>query len=174
MKKEKIRRLFDFMFGKNTTVFVNMDYGFDVEGFVNTSADQETGKLKSKDGDSIAFQSCSLTDGTGRRVELRINTGCQQEVNEYVNLCDLFPERQIVIITGGDSLYGLAPVVNNKLELVEFIVFLREYYKSLPEIDKWAAGRHLDEMENLAIWLFKNNPKEKETSLLDEIEDKLR
>ncbi len=174
MKRHALESLFGYMFGMNTMAFINMDYGFDVDGFVNSFADQETGKLKGKNGDSIAFQSCSLTDGTGRRVELRINIGCKQEVNEYVNLCDLFPERQIVIITGGDSLYGLAPVMNNKLELVEFIVFLREYYKSLPEKDKWSAGRHLDDMEKLAIWLFKNNPKEKEISLLDEIECKLK
>lgn len=162
------------MFEMNKMAFINMYNGIDVEGFTNRSTDSETGKLIGKDGDYIDFQCCSITEGTNRTVELRSNNGERQDVDEYINLSDIFPNRQIVIITGGDNLYGLAPVMNNKLELVEFIVFLSEYYKSLPEKDKLSAGRHLDDMEKLAIWLFKNNPKEKEISLLDEIEDRLK
>ncbi len=104
---------------------------------------------------------------------MRSNHEAHQEVDERINLSDLLPNKQIVIITGGDSLYGLAPILNDKLELVEFIRFLRDYYQSLPQEDQWSAFRHLDDMERLAIWLYKNNREEKKKSLIDEIEEKL-
>ena len=173
MDKKEMKNILDYMFTYGLVTFIDMYNGKPVSGFTNGSEDPETSKLIGKNGDSICFQYCSITDGTNRELQLRSNQVPRQEVDARINLSDLFPGKQVVIITGGDSLYGLAPVLDDKVELVEFIRFLRDYYQRLSNDEKWSASRHLDDMESLAIWLYKNNPQERKRSLLDEIDEKL-
>ena len=173
MDKKELKNIFDYMFTYGLSTFINMYNGKPVSGFTNGSEDAETSKLIGKNGDSICFQYCSITEGTNRELQLRSNQVPRQEVDARINLSDLFSGKQVVIITGGDSLYGLAPVLDDKVELLEFIRFLRDYYQGLSDDEKWSASRHLDDMESLAIWLYKNNPQERKKSLLDEIDEKL-
>ena len=173
MKKEILTKVFKYMNTHGLATFIDMYNGISVKGFQSGSVDCETGKLVGKDGDSICFQYSSITEGTGRELQLRSLVDNRQEVDERINLSDCFPDKQVIIITGGDSLYGLAPVLNDKLELANYIKFLRDYERSLPDEDKWPMGYHLEQMYNLAIWLYKNNPQEKVFSIVDEIEKKL-
>lgn len=174
MNTEKIAKVFSYIFSDATFVFVNMDWGAHVQGFKTGAADPESTQLTATSGDTIAFQSESLTDGTNREAQLRSIINHTQEVDERVNIGDCFPGKQVVIITGGDSLYGVVPVLNDRMELLDYIRFLRDYYQSLPEELQWSASRHLNEMECLAIWLYKNNPQEKTRSIVDELEEKLK
>ena len=174
MNKELLTKVFGYMTASGKSTFIDMYNAVSVKGFQSGSVDCETGKLVGKDGDSICFQYSSLTEGTGRELQLRSIVDNRQELDERINLSDCFPGKQIVIMTGGDSLYGLAPVLNDKLDLLEYIRFLRDYYQSMPDEDKWPMGYHVDQMESLAIWLYKHNPQEKVQSLVDEIEKKLK
>ena len=174
MNKELLTKVFGYMTASGKSTFIDMYNAVSVKGFQSGSVDCETGKLVGKDGDSICFQYSSLTEGTGRELQLRSIVDNRQELDERINLSDCFPGKQIVIMTGGDSLYGLAPVLNDKLDLLEYIRFLRDYYQSMPDEDKWPMGYHVDQMESLAIWLYKHNPQEKVQSLVDELMEKLK
>ena len=173
MNQEILTKVFKYMNTHGLATFIDMYNAISVKGFKSGSLDCESSKLEGKDGDYIGFQSISLTEGTNRELQLRSIVDNRQELDERINLSDCFPEKQIVIMTGGDSLYGLAPVLNDKLELANYIKFLRDYERSLPDEDKWPLGYHLEQMYNLAIWLYKNNPQEKVFSIVDEIEKKL-
>ncbi len=173
MDKKTLTKVFQYMNTSGKSTFIDMYNAVSVKGFQSGSLDCESGSLIGKDGDYIGFQSISLTEGTNRELQLRSIVDNRQELDERINLSDCFPNKQIVIMTGGDSLYGLAPILNNKLDLLEYIRFLRDYYQSVPDEDKWIASCHLDQMESLAIWLYKNNPQEKVKSLVDELETKL-
>ncbi len=173
MNKEILTKVFKYMTASGKSTFIDMYNAVSVKGFQCGSLDCESSKLEGKDGDYIGFQSISLTEGTGRELQLRSIVDNRQELDERINLSDCFPDKQIVIMTGGDSLYGLAPVLNDKLELANYIRFLRDYYLSLSDEDRWLAFRHIDQMESLAIWLYKNNPQGQRFSIVDAIEEKL-
>ena len=174
MNKDLLKKVFKYMNTHGLATFIDMYNAVSVKGFQSGSLDCESSKLESQDGYCIGFQFISLTEGTGRELQLRSIVDNRQELDERINLSDCFPEKQIVIMTGGDSLYGLAPVLNDKLDLLEYIRFLRDYEQSLPEEDRWSIWRHIKDSEDLAIWLYKHNPQEKVQSLVDEIEKKLK
>ncbi|MBE6454513.1 MAG: hypothetical protein E7017_06520 [Alphaproteobacteria bacterium] len=174
MNQEILTKVFKYMSTHGLATFIDMYNAISVKGFKSGSLDCESSKLEGKDGDYIGFQSISLTEGSNRELQLRSIVDNRQVLDERINLSDCFPGKQIVIMTGGDSLYGLAPVLNDKLDLLEYIRFLRDYYQSVPDEDRWPMGYHVDQMESLAIWLYKNNPQEKVQSLVDEIEEKLK
>ncbi|MBQ8662158.1 MAG: hypothetical protein IJ482_07535, partial [Alphaproteobacteria bacterium] len=80
----------------------------------------------------------------------------------------LFPGHEVIIITGGDSLYGFAPVFNDKLDLALWLRELKQWHATLTEENQWGFVTVMEYMIRLAKFLYRNNP-DKVASELDDL-----
>ncbi len=147
-------------------VFVNDFEGWgpeaDLKHFKRFGSMEGNG-LQAENGEQFAFQYVSFRRGNGLTVQLRDR---EKRTSEHLSLADLplFKDFDVVIWTSGESLQGFAPICDNELDLAIFIRKLQEW----GEAGDYGLQRKLEDMINLAIFLYKNNP-EKTSSILDEI-----
>ena len=158
--------LMAYMCERNKFVFVNDFEGWDPEADLKhfkRFGSMEGNGLQAENGEQFAFQCVSFRRGNALIVQLRNH---EQNTSERLPLADLplFKDFDVVIWTSGEALQGFAPICDNKLDLAIFIRKLQEYGNA----EDYGLQRKLEDMINLAIFLYKNNP-EKTSSILDEI-----
>lgn len=158
--------LMAYMCESGKFVFVNDFEGWgpeaDLKHFKRFGSMEGNG-LQAENGEQFAFQYVSFRRGNGLTVQLRDR---EKRTSEHLSLADLplFKDFDVVIWTSGESLQGFAPICDNELDLAIFIRKLQEW----GEAGDYGLQRKLEDMINLAIFLYKNNP-EKTSSILDEI-----
>ena len=156
MERKKLKKVFEYLPNSNFGLSnrIKIDNLVPIKGF------NETAILKGNNENCISFGCCQIVDCHNKKMELISNN---QITDETVIIDDIFPNRQIAIIvdTIKNQLFGLAPIFDEGEEekLNEFISFLREYYFSLPNDNKWPIGGHLHNMERLVKWLYNHNKK---------------
>lgn len=158
--------LMAYMTERNKFVFVNDFEGWDPEADLKhfkRFGSMEGNGLQAENGEQFAFQCVSFRRGNALTVQLR---DLEKDTSKQLSLADLplFKDFDVVIWTSGESLQGFAPICDNKLDLAIFIRKVQE----LGEAEDYGLQRKLEDMINLAIFLYKNNP-EKVSSILDEI-----
>lgn len=126
--------------------------------------------LRGISGETIEFQYSSLSCGTKRELQLRSYDAAKKEtiVDERLTIGDLFPGHEVIIITGGDSLYGFAPVFNDKLDLALWLRDLKRWHAALADEDCRIFDNTIEDMIRLAKFLYRNNP-DKIASELDDL-----
>ena len=152
--------------GKYT--FVDMLRG-DFSG-LDTFDIMEGNGLKGLSGETIEFQYRTISRGTKRELQLRSYDDAKNEtiVDERLIIGDLFPGHEVIIITGGDSLYGFAPVFNDKLDLALWLRELKRWYEALAGEERWSFSVTMENMSRLAKFLYRNSP-DKVASELDDL-----
>ena len=158
--------LMAYMCESGKFVFVNDFEGWDPEADIKHFKRiglMEGNGLVAENGEQFAFQYVSFRRGNGLTVQLRDR---EKRTSEHLSLADLplFKDFDVVIWASGESLQGFAPICDNKLDLALFIRKVQEW----GEAGDYGLQRKLEDMINLAIFLYKNNP-EKTSSILDEI-----
>lgn len=173
--KNEIKKFLDYMRGQRSektvkSTFVDMLCKGDFKGLETFGTMEGNGLIGAVTGEQFELQCATISRGTEREVQLRSYDYTQQRdnVDERITLSELFPGLEVIIITGGDAIRGIAPVFSNKLDLAIWLKELDEYRHSLPEDDFY--GFHTSDMVELAKFLYRNNPN-KQKSILDELTD---
>lgn len=155
---KKIEEVLSYMLSNGKYTFVDMFNG-DYSG-LDTFGIMEGNGLKGLTGETIEFQYSSLSRGTERELQLRSYDAAKNEtiVDERLTIGDLFPGHEVIIITGGDSLYGFAPVFNDKLDLALWLRDLKRWHAALTDEECRSFSNTLENMIRLAKFLYRNNP----------------
>ncbi len=164
-----VKNVLSYMLGNEKYTFVDMLGCGDFSG-LSTFAIMEGNGIKGYTGETIQFQCSTLSRGTNRELQLRSydKSTNKTTVDERLTIGDLFPGHEVVILTGGDSIRGFAPVFDDKLDLALWLRDLKNWHGSLPENNRWAFSSALEDMVELAKFLYRNNPN-KVASVLDEL-----
>ncbi len=164
-----IKNVLSYMLGNEKYTFVDMLGCGDFSG-LSTFAIMEGNGIKGYTGETIQFQCSTLSRGTNRELQLRSydKSANKTTVDERLTIGDLFPGHEVIILTGGDSLRGFAPVFDDKLDLALWLRDLKEWFASLSEDNRGTFSHTLGDMANLAKFLYRNNPN-KAASVLDEL-----
>lgn len=165
---KKTEKVLSYMLSNGKYTFVDMLSG-DFSG-LDTFGIMEGNGLKGLSGETIEFQCCTISRGTKRELQLRSYDDAKNKaiVDERLIIGDLFPGHEVIIITGGDSLYGFAPVFNDKLDLALWLRELKQWHATLTEENQWGFVTVMEYMIRLAKFLYRNNP-DKVASELDDL-----
>ena len=168
---DNILKVLSFMKDGGRSTFVDMMYGGDFSG-MDLLPEREGNALKGTLGEVISFQYSTLSNGTRRELQLRsLNHDSNTvELEETLVIGTLFPGYEVIIITSGDSLRGFAPVFADKLDLGVWLRDLKQWYENLPPRERMYCSHMFEDMNRLALFLYRNNP-HKVASILDELQD---
>lgn len=158
-------KVLSYMWENKKTTFVDM-YAGDFMG-LDTFPVMEGNGLKGKNGQKITFQYSTISRGTERDLQLR-NYDVERNrwnVDECIKIGDMFPNREVIIITNGDALTGFAPVFDDKLDLA---LWLRDLQELAEKSESDLYPYSFADMRELAKFLYWNNPN-KVKSIVDEL-----
>ncbi len=164
-----VKNVLSYMLGNKKYTFVDMLCSADFSG-LSTFAIMEGNGIKGCTGEIIQFQCSTLSRGTNRELQLRSydKSTNKTTVDEHLTIGDLFPGHEVVILTSGDSIRGFAPVFDDKLDLALWLRDLKKWFASLSEDNRGAFYQSLEDMVDLAKFLYRNNPN-KVASVLDDL-----
>lgn len=162
MKKLTVNAmLIEYMITSKKSVFVNDFCGSckAPQGFTLGSS-REGNKLIAANGKEFEPQYETLRLGNDLDFQLRDwENDHGTETNNFSQM-ELFKNFPVVIKTGSEALRAFAPVFDNKKDIVLFLSYIEELFE--PYAGEHTAENVKDDITNLSIWLFKNNPNQKQ------------
>lgn len=160
---DNLTELLNFMCLDSRYVFVNDFSGWGIESDIRGFGRKSTPEghiLKAANGAEYGHQDVYYRRGNHLTVSLREKG---EEVKKLpLNSLEMFKDFQVVVETSGEMLKAFAPVFSRKKDLIIYLAELEDYFDGLKKSSAKYKGNVFDEIANLAIYLYKNNPEKKE------------
>ena len=165
MEKEKIFELFDYMTSSGKSVFVNDFTGWGEEAHIPgyPSFPSMEGNGIRSEATGAEFEPQCETVRRGNHLEVYYRG--EERLVKRVILGDLFPKGvPVVIVTGGEALRRVAPMLKRRSELIDWLMMVHCYCEHRKIVANPVSWFWEGNMIDLATFLYRNRP--------DKIEDK--